>query len=199
MTDTKEHILDVSFSLFLQKNFKEVTMQEIVEKTGMSKGAFYYYFKSKEQLFLEVINHFLSELTIDYTKLNHDSLSLFYHDVTRCMDEMIDSILKKRTDADNGLGLNYYVLLFDAMKLFPSFRVRIFEQFQVERKAWIEMIRLARSKGEIRSALTDEQIADLFIYTSDGVGMQDILKGDVKAVTGNLLVVWDSLYKGLTA
>ena len=53
---TKEHILNVCTHLFLQKGFKEVTMKEIVEKTGMSKGAIYHYFNSKEQLFLEVIN-----------------------------------------------------------------------------------------------------------------------------------------------
>ncbi|MGD8401904.1 MAG: TetR/AcrR family transcriptional regulator, partial [Bacillota bacterium] len=62
ISDSKKHIIDVSFGLFLQKSFKEVTMQEIVAKTGMSKGAFYHYFESKEQLFLEVINHFTSSI-----------------------------------------------------------------------------------------------------------------------------------------
>ena len=53
---TKEHILNVCTGLFLQKGFKDLTMKEIVEKTGMSKGAIYHYFDSKENLFLEVIN-----------------------------------------------------------------------------------------------------------------------------------------------
>jgi len=44
MSDTKTHILMVSLKLFLQKNFKEVTMKEIVKETGLSKGAFYHYF-----------------------------------------------------------------------------------------------------------------------------------------------------------
>ena len=54
MNESKEHIITVASKLFLQKNFKEVTMKEIVDKTGLSKGAFYHYFESKEQLFLEV-------------------------------------------------------------------------------------------------------------------------------------------------
>jgi len=45
MNDTREHILKVAFNLFLLKSYKEVTMAELVEKTGMSKGAFYHYFK----------------------------------------------------------------------------------------------------------------------------------------------------------
>ena len=52
---SKEHILITAFSLFLQKSFKEVTMKEIVKETGLSKGAFYHYFESKEQLFLELL------------------------------------------------------------------------------------------------------------------------------------------------
>lgn len=198
MKDTKKHILDVSFTLFLQKTFKEVTMQEIVEKTGMSKGAFYHYFNSKEQLFLEVVNHYLNELTIDYTKLNHESLFQFYHDLINRMKDLLQTFLYERNNTWSDLELNFYTLTFDAMKLFPSFRERIAENFQVERKEWIEMIRLARSKGEIRSPLTDAQIADLFIYTSDGVGMHDILEGRIEAMTDNLLAVWDGLYKGLT-
>ena len=76
MSETKEHILKVSFLLFLQKNFKDVTMNEIVEKTGMSKGAFYHYFKSKEELFEDIINeYYLNEWVIDYDKLNKDSSS----------------------------------------------------------------------------------------------------------------------------
>ena len=58
MNDSKEHILLASLNLFLQKNFKEVTIKEIVEITGLSKGAFYHYFQSKEQLFEEVMEHF---------------------------------------------------------------------------------------------------------------------------------------------
>mgnify|MGYP001470470529 CR=1 FL=1 len=194
MKDTREHILHVSFNLFLQKSFKEVTMQEIVEKTGMSKGAFYHYFNSKEQLFLEVANHYLNELTIDYTKLSHESLFQFYHDLINRMNDLLHSFLNEQ---NGDLDLNFYTLMFDAMKLFPSFREQMSEHFQVERNAWIEMIRLARSKGEIRSPLTDAQIADLFIYTSDGVGMHNILEGRIVAMTDNLLAVWDVLYKGL--
>ena len=55
--NTKEHILNVSFDLFLQKSFNEVTLKNISENTGMSKGAIYYYFETKEQIFLEIVNN----------------------------------------------------------------------------------------------------------------------------------------------
>jgi TetR/AcrR family transcriptional repressor of nem operon len=40
MSGAKDHILLTSLKLFLQKSFKEVTMKEIVNKTGLSKGVF---------------------------------------------------------------------------------------------------------------------------------------------------------------
>ena len=81
MNDTKEHILRTAFCLFLQKSFKEVTMKEIVERTGLSKGAFYHYFASKERLFTEVMDTFIFQgVVVDYNALNRNSLYEFYHD-----------------------------------------------------------------------------------------------------------------------
>ena len=81
MKESKEHILKVAFYLFLQKGFKEVTMKEIVEKTGLSKGAFYHYFKSKEQLFFEVNDYFLTILAeVHYKQFSQSSLRQFYKD-----------------------------------------------------------------------------------------------------------------------
>lgn len=60
MADLKEHILETAQKLFLQKGFKGVTMNELVEAAGLTKGAFYHYFKSKEQVFEEVVLAFLT-------------------------------------------------------------------------------------------------------------------------------------------
>jgi AcrR family transcriptional regulator len=199
MNDTKEHILNVSASLFLQKNFKEVTMQEIIEKTGMSKGAFYHYFESKEQLLREVINQFSSVLIKDYSKLSKASLYQFYHDYINFADDRIYSLLQYRNDTENGFNLNYYILIFDAMRIFPDFRTKMVEASEVEQKAWEEIVHLARDKGEIRSSMTDQQIANIFIYTSDGVGMHNIIKDTIGNIKNTLLVSWDSFYNSLKA
>lgn len=55
MIDSKEQILKIALLLFLQKGFKGVTMNEIVKMSEFSKGAFYHYFSSKEEVFKEVI------------------------------------------------------------------------------------------------------------------------------------------------
>ncbi|MDR0424755.1 MAG: TetR/AcrR family transcriptional regulator, partial [Clostridiales Family XIII bacterium] len=58
MKETKEHILSIAQNLFLKKGYKNVTMKELVEKSGFTKGAFYHYFESKESLFREVVERF---------------------------------------------------------------------------------------------------------------------------------------------
>ena len=44
--------------LFLEKGYKDVSYQELVKKTGLSKGAIYHYFASKEELLVAVFDMF---------------------------------------------------------------------------------------------------------------------------------------------
>lgn len=52
-----EHALD----LFSEQGFLATSVQEIAERSGISKGAFYLSFKSKDELILELIHHSLQE------------------------------------------------------------------------------------------------------------------------------------------
>ena len=56
-TKKKRHrnaILAAAEELFSRRGFKGTTMQKISEKAGLSKGAVYLYFKSKDELYLNV-------------------------------------------------------------------------------------------------------------------------------------------------
>jgi len=50
--ETRERILDAALSLFRKKGFDGTTMREIARAAGMSLGAAYYYFETKEALVL---------------------------------------------------------------------------------------------------------------------------------------------------
>lgn len=51
---TIDKILDVSIDLFAEKGYEETTIQDIVNHLGMSKGAIYHHFKSKEEILLAI-------------------------------------------------------------------------------------------------------------------------------------------------
>lgn len=196
MKNTREHILNIAFDLFLQKSFKEVTMKDIVEKSGMSKGAFYHYFTSKEQLFLELVNHvFSSVLDIPFEEFNQKSLYHFYVDYVNFYVEN----LKKQNKEQEGAapGFNYISLIFDAIKLFPDFQEKLLLSRQMQQKAWLDIIRQARDQGEIASPMSDEQIAGMFMSSSGGVEMYSIYDGSSKEMSMKLMDLWDGFYKGL--
>jgi AcrR family transcriptional regulator len=56
--DTRSNILKTALLLFLEKGYKDVSYQDLVKKTGLSKGAIYHYFASKEELLNAVFDMF---------------------------------------------------------------------------------------------------------------------------------------------
>lgn len=53
---TENHILKTATRLFSEKGFDAVGVQEIVDKSGITKPTLYYYFKSKTGLLESIIN-----------------------------------------------------------------------------------------------------------------------------------------------
>jgi len=53
---TVANILAAAQSLFLEKNYADVTVTEIAEKAEVTKGALYHHFPSKEDLYLTMLH-----------------------------------------------------------------------------------------------------------------------------------------------
>lgn len=196
--NTREHILNVTLKLFLQKSFKEVTLKEIVKETGLSKGAFYHYFASKEQVFLELVNDvFSSVLEVPYDQFSKESLYNFYIDYVNYYVENLH--LLNKNEGSEVPSFNYISLIFDAIKLFPDFQERLMMSKQVQISAWKDVIYVSRKNGEIKSPMSNEQIANMFINSSGGVEMQSIFDGNSNNIGNTLLSLWNSFYEGLKA
>ncbi|TXK86951.1 helix-turn-helix transcriptional regulator, partial [Parageobacillus sp. SY1] len=69
----KEKIIETSIELFDRKGFKETSVQEIVEAIGVTKGAFYYYFKSKEELLKDICISYIEDLLEQQQRILQDS------------------------------------------------------------------------------------------------------------------------------
>jgi AcrR family transcriptional regulator len=192
MSNTRENILKTSFSLFLQKSFKEVTMNEIVTASGLSKGAFYHHFQSKEQLFVEVINSFFFDhMVIDYEKLSKNSLWDFYHDYAQLLKKTLTAF---KDYTDTKANINILTLMFDALNLFPGFREKLREAQRKELDAWASIVAKARRNGEFKSPMSDEQIARMFIYSNDGIGLHLLLNGKMETADQEMIKLWDNFY-----
>jgi len=59
---TKERILGEGIKLFLQKGFRGTTIEDITDAVNITKGAFYWHLKSKNELLNTIIEKFEKEL-----------------------------------------------------------------------------------------------------------------------------------------
>jgi AcrR family transcriptional regulator len=50
---TRQRIYETSLELFTERGYENVSIDEICDEVGVSKGAFYFHFKSKDQVILE--------------------------------------------------------------------------------------------------------------------------------------------------
>lgn len=63
--DKKQLIINVAIDLFSKQGFEQTSIQQITEKAGISKGAFYLSFTSKDELILSIIEYFMKQLLQD--------------------------------------------------------------------------------------------------------------------------------------
>jgi AcrR family transcriptional regulator len=59
---TVESIIDIATKLFAEKGYEHTTMQNIVDGLGMSKGAIFYHFKSKEDILDAVVERMIRQM-----------------------------------------------------------------------------------------------------------------------------------------
>ncbi|MDC3415179.1 TetR/AcrR family transcriptional regulator [Aquibacillus sp. 3ASR75-11] len=58
MNEKKEKLIKTAIKLFAEKGFHTTSIQEIAEKSEVSKGAFYLHFHSKDELLLEIFKYY---------------------------------------------------------------------------------------------------------------------------------------------
>lgn len=62
MTDHRASVLRAAAQLFQTRGINATTIQDITEATGIAKGGFYTHFDSKDQLILELVQHFYDDI-----------------------------------------------------------------------------------------------------------------------------------------
>ena len=63
---TKNNIFEAAKRLFLEYGIDNVSVDSIVEEAGVSKGAFYVHFESKDALASLIIKDYVNEIDMDY-------------------------------------------------------------------------------------------------------------------------------------
>lgn len=65
MKNKKEQILDISFSLFLEKGYDNTSISDILSKLDIARGTLYYHFESKEAIMDAIIERSAKKIVED--------------------------------------------------------------------------------------------------------------------------------------
>lgn len=90
----KDLMMERSIQLFAQKGFKETSIQDIVNELNVTKGTFYYYFKSKQELLMDIHLQYIERLienqetiladkTTSYPEKLHSIILKLVHDIEK--------------------------------------------------------------------------------------------------------------------
>ncbi|MFJ7746343.1 TetR/AcrR family transcriptional regulator [Peribacillus sp. NPDC097295] len=76
----KELIMETAIELFAKQGFNATSVQQITDHCGISKGAFYLSFKSKDELIIALVDYFMMQLIsdIDHVVKNTADEDLLY-------------------------------------------------------------------------------------------------------------------------
>lgn len=64
----REQILEAALEVIVEKGYEKSRMDDIVRVAGLSKGAIYWYYKSKKEVYLSLVNHWVFKYSVT---LNH--------------------------------------------------------------------------------------------------------------------------------
>ncbi len=151
---TKEKILQEAYFLFAQKGFKAVTMTDICEKTGLSRGGLYRYYSGTEQIFSEIIS---KEYVISDRIERHES-------AINILEDMLEAIRCEIMDKELSLSLAIYEY---ANLGNEDFFIMVNDN---AKKRWTSLLNYGMEIGEFKRVDT-EQITDLILYYYQGLRM----------------------------
>ena len=182
---TENEILEMAFAMFLEKGFSEISTNELIRAAGLTKGGFYYSFKSREDLDQRVIERYIHP---------------FFSQPLEEMEKMWEASKK---DAPTGKLLwygffqpqrfsnyqekigkkiafrNFYFLIYEGMKKFPEV-AEYYKDFNARKG---QILKRILERGQIRGEITKniylENYITMILAMQDGILALKVLDDDI--------------------
>jgi len=161
---SREQLLDAAFAEMHAYGFRATSLERILARTGLTKGALYHYFKSKKALGLAVVQERVARTMQDeWIKPLRDQHQPFL--------AIIDMIDRKKAFYDSAhlrLGCVFNNLLLEMSPVDEDFRLAL----QAIMEEWIEALRhaieQAQKKGELMPTIDALGLARFIIAAIEG-------------------------------
>lgn len=161
--ETQKFICQEAYKLFAKRGYKDVTMQDICEKTGLSRGGLYRHFNSTKDIFLEIINKSLNSQQDEFQSKIEANIP-----ASHILDEVLKRYEKEMIDSKNSLSLAIYEF-FSNPEISKSVN-SISKQYSISKEMWIALIEYGQKTGEFKN-VEPEEIYNLIVFSYQGVRM----------------------------
>ena len=91
VAETRDKILNEALKLFMKNGYEKTSLNDIAQKIEITKPALYYYFKNKDELFLEVTNMFVSVMNQTFNAMleSADNIKTLLENMFCSLEEVI--------------------------------------------------------------------------------------------------------------
>jgi AcrR family transcriptional regulator len=183
--DTKDKITKTALRLFLERGYERTSLNDIAHEVGITKPAIYHHFKSKDQLFHQVLTMFFEEMG----KWSSSRLGSC-RNLKELLRTLFGSLQSFREVTGIILGQHHRKTPYSFLELFlaaskrdPGIQKRIENGFVVTRKFLKEKLLEAQKKGEIRGDVDCETLSFEIHALIEGTGLISYLDRSVNMKT----------------
>ncbi|WP_163527088.1 TetR/AcrR family transcriptional regulator [Halobacillus ihumii] len=146
----KQKIIDTCIHLFDKKGFTETSIQDIVDDLGVTKGTFYYYFKSKQELLRDIHLNFIEYLLSKQEEIIHDTAKDSRTKLRDIVYMLIHSIRHRKRSAR--------IFFREMRNLGPEYLEQTMTKRDQFRKNLQTVVEEGISKGEFKHDLNPDMI-----------------------------------------
>ncbi|WP_163103229.1 TetR/AcrR family transcriptional regulator [Peribacillus alkalitolerans] len=146
-TELKDKIIETALRLFEQHGYHGVSVHQIVQESGTSKGGFYHHFQSKDELLYVIHDYFISYV------LNKAQEALA---TSQSPTEKLQSIIQSFVKVFHLYKPHISVFYQESMYLKPQYIQVIKKKRDQYRDLLFQVIEEGREKGEFRTELPIE-------------------------------------------
>ena len=206
LINTKEKILEVAFVLFLNKGYDSVSISNIKKEANVGSGTIYNYFKSKEDLYDEVLNKYLINLFYIFIENiknfnGNTKEKLIFFNMEFLTSEESDKYLRLKHVDYKFKEIDYrkmHFLYIAGLQHHKSIKDKT-EKFATDiNKLLNEIIIQGKLNNEIREDLDEKEIVPFILSTFSGIYFLWLNNDNLnlkEVVNSNVNHIWNYISK----
>ncbi len=186
----REKILQSAEALFARKGYHETSMDDIVKESGLSKGAIYGYFESKQELFLALSDRRLASILDEIQSIFSPKDSALQK-----IDKAVEITFGPRIEISEEASREACRMNLELWVEAPRIKFlqhRLDGRYETAHKFVADIIDEGMSKGEFRQDIDSGALASILLATIDGLSLHWATTGqdfDWQEIKNTLLAV----------